>query len=96
MPSLLAPQIVAFVSLKILGMSALVLRGAICQNGFVSGVPLQLSLTKSFTRGWGAGAVFQSIWSSSMLHPGPSALEQLLMQQKQKQQRGHGTMNPPH
>lgn len=41
-------------------------------------------------------AVFQSIWSSSMMHPGPSALEQLLMQQKQKQQRGQGTMNPPH
>ncbi|XP_070933051.1 nonsense-mediated mRNA decay factor SMG7 isoform X23 [Macaca nemestrina] len=40
--------------------------------------------------------VFQSIWSSSMMHPGPSALEQLLMQQKQKQQRGQGTMNPPH
>lgn len=31
-----------------------------------------------------------------MMQPGPSALEQLLMQQKQKQQRGHGTMNPPH
>ncbi|CAB1317555.1 unnamed protein product [Coregonus sp. 'balchen'] len=30
------------------------------------------------------------------LKPGPSALEQLLMQQKQKQQRGRGTMNPPH
>ncbi|XP_063095775.1 nonsense-mediated mRNA decay factor SMG7 isoform X7 [Cavia porcellus] len=41
-------------------------------------------------------AVLQSIWSSSMMHPGPSALEQLLMQQKQKQQRGQGTMNPPH
>ncbi|XP_027012748.2 nonsense-mediated mRNA decay factor SMG7 isoform X3 [Tachysurus fulvidraco] len=39
---------------------------------------------------------FKSIWSSSMMPPGPSALEQLLMQQKQKQQRGHGTMNPPH
>ncbi|XP_038859910.1 protein SMG7-like isoform X3 [Salvelinus namaycush] len=38
----------------------------------------------------------KSIWSSSMMQPGPSALEQLLMQQKQKQQRGHGTMNPPH
>ncbi|XP_041125532.1 protein SMG7-like isoform X7 [Polyodon spathula] len=38
----------------------------------------------------------KSIWSSSMMHPGPSALEQLLMQQKQKQQRGHVTMNPPH
>lgn len=38
----------------------------------------------------------QSIWSSSMMQPGPSALEQLLMQQKQKQQRGHGNMNPPH
>uniref|UniRef100_A0A4W3KC67 Nonsense-mediated mRNA decay factor n=1 Tax=Callorhinchus milii TaxID=7868 RepID=A0A4W3KC67_CALMI len=39
---------------------------------------------------------FKSIWSSSMMHPGPSALEQLLMQQKQKQQRGIGTLNPPH
>uniref|UniRef100_A0A3P8ZUK9 Nonsense-mediated mRNA decay factor n=1 Tax=Esox lucius TaxID=8010 RepID=A0A3P8ZUK9_ESOLU len=38
----------------------------------------------------------KSIWSSSMMQPGPSALEQLLMQQKQKQQRGHGAMNPPH
>lgn len=38
----------------------------------------------------------QSIWSSSMMQPGPSALEQLLLQQKQKQQRGHGAMNPPH
>ncbi|KAM6948387.1 nonsense-mediated mRNA decay factor SMG7 [Aplochiton taeniatus] len=38
----------------------------------------------------------KSIWSSSMMPPGPSALEQLLMQQKQKQQRGHGPMNPPH
>uniref|UniRef100_A0A8B9IS52 SMG7 nonsense mediated mRNA decay factor n=1 Tax=Amazona collaria TaxID=241587 RepID=A0A8B9IS52_9PSIT len=38
----------------------------------------------------------KSIWSSSMMHPGPSALEQLLMQQKQKQQRGQSTMNPPH
>ncbi|KAM6305911.1 nonsense-mediated mRNA decay factor SMG7 isoform 4-T4 [Aegotheles albertisi] len=38
----------------------------------------------------------KSIWSSSMMHPGPSALEQLLMQQKQKQQRGQGTMNPLH
>ncbi|KAM9005924.1 protein SMG7 isoform X4 [Sarcophilus harrisii] len=38
----------------------------------------------------------KSIWSSSMMHPGPSALEQLLMQQKQKQQRGQGTLNPPH
>ncbi|XP_069794306.1 nonsense-mediated mRNA decay factor SMG7 isoform X3 [Narcine bancroftii] len=37
---------------------------------------------------------FKSIWSSSMMHPGPSALEQLLMQQKQ--QRGLGTLNPPH
>uniref|UniRef100_A0A8C4GH97 Nonsense-mediated mRNA decay factor n=1 Tax=Dicentrarchus labrax TaxID=13489 RepID=A0A8C4GH97_DICLA len=37
-----------------------------------------------------------SIWSSSMMQPGPSALEQLLLQQKQKQQRGHGAMNPPH
>uniref|UniRef100_A0AAY5EK43 Nonsense-mediated mRNA decay factor n=1 Tax=Electrophorus electricus TaxID=8005 RepID=A0AAY5EK43_ELEEL len=39
---------------------------------------------------------FKSIWSSSMMQPGPSALEQLLMQQKQKQQRGHRAMNPPH
>ncbi|XP_061653350.1 nonsense-mediated mRNA decay factor SMG7 isoform X1 [Phyllopteryx taeniolatus] len=39
---------------------------------------------------------FKSIWSSSMMQPGPSALEQLLLQQKQKQQRGHGAMNPPH
>lgn len=38
----------------------------------------------------------KSIWSSSMMHPGPSALEQLLMQQKEKQQRGHGALNPPH
>uniref|UniRef100_A0A8D0ASK2 Nonsense-mediated mRNA decay factor n=1 Tax=Sander lucioperca TaxID=283035 RepID=A0A8D0ASK2_SANLU len=38
----------------------------------------------------------KSIWSSSMMQPGPSALEQLLLQQKQKQQRGHGVMNPPH
>nr|XP_012770953.1 protein SMG7 isoform X2 [Maylandia zebra] len=38
----------------------------------------------------------KSIWSSSMMQPGPSALEQLLLQQKQKQQRGHGAMNPPH
>ncbi|XP_040841282.1 protein SMG7 isoform X2 [Ochotona curzoniae] len=38
----------------------------------------------------------KSIWSSSMTRPGPSALEQLLMQQKQKQQRGQGAMNPPH
>ncbi|XP_061878930.1 nonsense-mediated mRNA decay factor SMG7 isoform X1 [Entelurus aequoreus] len=37
---------------------------------------------------------FKSIWSSSMMQPGPSALEQLL--QQQKQQRGHGAMNPPH
>uniref|UniRef100_A0A8C5A9M2 Nonsense-mediated mRNA decay factor n=1 Tax=Gadus morhua TaxID=8049 RepID=A0A8C5A9M2_GADMO len=37
-----------------------------------------------------------SIWSSSMRQPGPSALEQLLLQQKQKQQRAHGNMNPPH
>ncbi|XP_028448774.1 nonsense-mediated mRNA decay factor SMG7 isoform X3 [Perca flavescens] len=36
----------------------------------------------------------KSIWSSSMMQPGPSALEQLLLQQKQ--QRGHGAMNPPH
>lgn len=41
-------------------------------------------------------APLQSIWSSSMMQPGPSALEQLLLQQKQKQQRGHGAMNPPH
>ncbi|XP_057713606.1 nonsense-mediated mRNA decay factor SMG7 isoform X2 [Corythoichthys intestinalis] len=39
---------------------------------------------------------FKSIWSSSMMQPGPSALEQLLLQQKQKQQRGHGSVNPPH
>ncbi|XP_043991280.1 protein SMG7 isoform X2 [Gambusia affinis] len=38
----------------------------------------------------------KSIWSSSMMQPGPSALEQLLLQQKQKLQRGHGAMNPPH
>ncbi|XP_056266569.1 nonsense-mediated mRNA decay factor SMG7 [Pseudoliparis swirei] len=38
----------------------------------------------------------KSIWSSSMVPPGPSALEQLLLQQKQKLQRGHGAMNPPH
>ncbi|XP_062285550.1 nonsense-mediated mRNA decay factor SMG7 isoform X1 [Scomber scombrus] len=38
----------------------------------------------------------KSIWSSTMMQPGPSALEQLLLQQKQKQQRGHGAMNPPH
>ncbi|XP_059915183.1 nonsense-mediated mRNA decay factor SMG7 isoform X7 [Gadus macrocephalus] len=38
----------------------------------------------------------KSIWSSSMRQPGPSALEQLLLQQKQKQQRAHGNMNPPH
>lgn len=38
----------------------------------------------------------KSIWSPSMMQPGPSALEQLLLQQKQKQQRGHGAMNPPH
>ncbi|CAL8347616.1 unnamed protein product [Merluccius merluccius] len=36
----------------------------------------------------------KSIWSGSMMQPGPSALEQLLLQQKQ--QRVHGTMNPPH
>ncbi|KAG7273396.1 hypothetical protein CRUP_037458 [Coryphaenoides rupestris] len=36
----------------------------------------------------------KSIWSSSMMQPGPSALEQLLLQQKQ--QRAHGNMNPPH
>ncbi|MEE6495886.1 hypothetical protein FKM82_002177 [Ascaphus truei] len=39
---------------------------------------------------------FKSIWSSTMMHPGPSALEQLLMQQKEKQQRGQGSLNPPH
>ncbi|XP_072275863.1 nonsense-mediated mRNA decay factor SMG7 isoform X2 [Pyxicephalus adspersus] len=38
----------------------------------------------------------KSIWSTTMMHPGPSALEQLLMQQKEKQQRGHGSLNPPH
>lgn len=54
----------------------------------------------------------KSFWSSSMMQPGPSALEQLLLQQqKQKQQRAHasigsmghmghmghmGSMNPPH
>lgn len=38
----------------------------------------------------------KSFWSSSMMQPGPSALEQLLLQQKQKQQRGHSSMNPPH
>ncbi|XP_028833074.1 nonsense-mediated mRNA decay factor SMG7 isoform X2 [Denticeps clupeoides] len=38
----------------------------------------------------------KSIWSSSAVQPGPSALEQLLLQQKQKQQRGHSSMNPPH
>ncbi|XP_053739110.1 nonsense-mediated mRNA decay factor SMG7 isoform X1 [Synchiropus splendidus] len=39
----------------------------------------------------------KSIWSSSMMQPGPSALEQLLLQQqKLKQQRGHMSMNPPH
>lgn len=43
-----------------------------------------------------SGCPLQSIWSSSMMQPGPSALEQLLLQQKQKQQRGHGAMNPPH
>nr|XP_051697388.1 nonsense-mediated mRNA decay factor SMG7 isoform X1 [Oryctolagus cuniculus] len=37
----------------------------------------------------------KSIWSSSMTRPGPSALEQLLMQQQQ-QQRGRGALNPPH
>ncbi|XP_033970281.1 LOW QUALITY PROTEIN: protein SMG7-like [Trematomus bernacchii] len=35
----------------------------------------------------------KSIWSGSMLQTGPSALEQLLQQQKQKQR---GAMNPPH
>ncbi|XP_068604685.1 nonsense-mediated mRNA decay factor SMG7 [Brachionichthys hirsutus] len=39
---------------------------------------------------------FKSIWSSSMMQPGQSALEQLVLQQQQKQQRGHGAMNPPH
>ncbi|XP_049603632.1 nonsense-mediated mRNA decay factor SMG7 isoform X1 [Syngnathus scovelli] len=39
---------------------------------------------------------FKSIWSSSMMQSGPSALEQLLLQQKQKQQREYGAMNPPH
>lgn len=43
-----------------------------------------------------SGGSLQSIWSSSMMQPGPSALEQLVLQQKQKQQRGHGAMNPPH
>ncbi|XP_072298017.1 nonsense-mediated mRNA decay factor SMG7 isoform X2 [Eucyclogobius newberryi] len=39
----------------------------------------------------------KSFWSSSLMHSGPSALEQLLLQQqKQKQQRTRGTMNPPH
>uniref|UniRef100_A0A3B4BEU3 DNA/RNA-binding domain-containing protein n=1 Tax=Periophthalmus magnuspinnatus TaxID=409849 RepID=A0A3B4BEU3_9GOBI len=39
----------------------------------------------------------QSFWSSSMMQPGLSPLEQLLLQQqKQKQQHAHGTMNPPH
>uniref|UniRef100_A0A8C5QJH5 Nonsense-mediated mRNA decay factor n=1 Tax=Leptobrachium leishanense TaxID=445787 RepID=A0A8C5QJH5_9ANUR len=38
----------------------------------------------------------KSIWSTTMMHPGPSALEQLLMQQKEKQQRGQGSLNPPH
>ncbi|XP_062067464.1 nonsense-mediated mRNA decay factor SMG7 isoform X2 [Lepus europaeus] len=37
----------------------------------------------------------KSIWSSSMTRPGPSALEQLFMQQQQ-QQRGRGAVNPPH
>ncbi|KAM9321723.1 nonsense-mediated mRNA decay factor SMG7 isoform 2-T2 [Pholidichthys leucotaenia] len=36
----------------------------------------------------------KSIWSNSMMQPGPSALEQLLQQQKQK--RGHSATNPPH
>uniref|UniRef100_A0A8C5H371 Nonsense-mediated mRNA decay factor n=2 Tax=Gouania willdenowi TaxID=441366 RepID=A0A8C5H371_GOUWI len=46
---------------------------------------------------------FKSIWSSSMMQPGPSALEQLLQQQKQQQQQqrgggggGHSGTNPPH
>ncbi|XP_072802061.1 nonsense-mediated mRNA decay factor SMG7 isoform X7 [Vicugna pacos] len=55
-----------------------------------------LKTTRHLTSADKLWTVFQSIWSSSMMHPGPSALEQLLMQQKQKQQRGHGTMNPPH
>ncbi|KAM4641192.1 nonsense-mediated mRNA decay factor SMG7 isoform 2-T2 [Discoglossus pictus] len=38
----------------------------------------------------------KSIWSTTMVHPGPSALEQLLKQQKEKQQRGQGSLNPPH
>ncbi|KAK7944419.1 hypothetical protein WMY93_000147 [Mugilogobius chulae] len=39
----------------------------------------------------------KSFWSNYMMKPGPSALEQLLLQQqKQNQQRAHGTMNPPH
>ncbi|XP_053549944.1 nonsense-mediated mRNA decay factor SMG7 isoform X2 [Bombina bombina] len=38
----------------------------------------------------------KSIWSTTMMHPGPSALEQLLKQQKEKQQRGQGSLNPPH
>ncbi|KAM9326706.1 nonsense-mediated mRNA decay factor SMG7 [Gastrophryne carolinensis] len=38
----------------------------------------------------------KSIWSTTMMQPGPSALEQLLMQQKEKQQRGQGSLNPPH
>ncbi|XP_033838334.1 nonsense-mediated mRNA decay factor SMG7 isoform X2 [Periophthalmus magnuspinnatus] len=39
----------------------------------------------------------KSFWSSSMMQPGLSPLEQLLLQQqKQKQQHAHGTMNPPH
>ncbi|XP_040119761.1 protein SMG7 isoform X6 [Oryx dammah] len=55
-----------------------------------------LKTTRHVTSADKLWAVFQSIWSSSMMHPGPSALEQLLMQQKQKQQRGQGAMNPPH
>ncbi|XP_027831746.1 nonsense-mediated mRNA decay factor SMG7 isoform X10 [Ovis aries] len=55
-----------------------------------------LKTTRHVTSADKLWTVFQSIWSSSMMHPGPSALEQLLMQQKQKQQRGQGAMNPPH
>nr|XP_060499730.1 nonsense-mediated mRNA decay factor SMG7 isoform X12 [Panthera onca] len=55
-----------------------------------------LKISRHLTSADKLWAVFQSIWSSSMMHPGPSALEQLLMQQKQKQQRGQGAMNPPH
>ncbi|KAM9719881.1 nonsense-mediated mRNA decay factor SMG7-like [Menidia menidia] len=37
----------------------------------------------------------KSIWSGSMLTPGPSALEQLLLQQKQKQRGGAPPPQPP-